>query len=218
LTARVRLPNIGCYRPLHGTESRVRVYVIGSSRRGRDEAVIARSLKDPDCFRELFRRHRDRIHSYVSRRVGRAEAEDLAADIWLAAFAKRSSFDSSRGTVVGWLYGIAHNVTATHQRRSRAYAALAGLASTREAHVTHDDPFQRAVEGVDATAAMPVVLKAMRLLSKSDRELLELYVWEGLTYPDIAQILNIPVGTVRSRISRARARLAANVEARGMSR
>jgi len=179
-----------------------------------DKAALARSLSDPDCFRLIFRHQNDRIYSYVVRRVGPNDADDVAAEIWLAAFATRTSFDPSRGTVVGWLYGIARNLTVGHHRNRERRTKLARRMSIREASVKSDHAHQ-VVEGVNATAALPHVLAALARLPARDRELLELRVWDQLAYQDIAQVVGIPVGTVRSRLFRARARLANLVDLNG---
>lgn len=174
-----------------------------------DELVLAESLTSPHQFSLLLRRHGDRLNSYMARRVGQQTAEDLSATLWLQAFESRRDFDATRGTVVGWLYGIARHQISRYRRtagrRLRAIAQLGGREKLRA------DAQPRIVDEAIAAVDLNAVLDALSALSNEDREILELFVWEQLSYEEIAQVLGLRLGTVKSRLSRARGRLTNNL-------
>jgi RNA polymerase sigma factor (sigma-70 family) len=123
---------------------------------------------------------------------------------FLLAFRQRAGFDVTRGDALPWLYGIATNLLGRHRRNEiRLYKALA---RTGTDPVTA--PFTDQVdERVTATAASRRLASALAGLSAAYREALLLVAWGGLSYEETATALDVPVGTVRSRISRARADL-----------
>jgi len=164
-----------------------------------DAEAIQASFDDPRAFVVVFERHFDAIFRYLRRRVGRGRAEELAAETFTQALASRHRFDSTHWDARPWLYGIAVNLLRHHYRREerelRAYArsGVDPLAS--------EEP---SLERVDATTATPQVAEALAQLAPIEREVLLLYALADLTYGEIADALGIPVGTVRSRLNRAR--------------
>ena len=172
-----------------------------------DEDVLRRSIDDPDAFGEIFDRHYGRIHSYLARRIGPGRAEDLAGETFRAAFVDRRRFDPAQGEVRPWLYGIAHNVLRRHlrdgERAERAWARLRAWERTPDARGDLDDLVERA----DAALRSATVQRALDRLRPEDREVLVLYAVEELSYAEIAAITGTPIGTVRSRLSRARTRM-----------
>jgi RNA polymerase sigma factor (sigma-70 family) len=171
-----------------------------------DSAVIAASLEDPAAFAVIFDRHAGVIHRFLLRRVEPGEADGLLGEVFRIAFERRSTFDPSRVCARPWLYGIAANVAAKyHRSETRRLRASARLAARRALDV---DPAERAVPAVDARADWAVVAEALTALPNAERQVLLLFAWEDLSYVEIASALDVPVGTVRSRINRGRARLA----------
>jgi len=170
-----------------------------------DSAVIATSLEVPGAFGALFDRHGAVLLRFLARRVDPTEAEGLLGEIFRIAFERRSSFDLARNSARPWLYGIATNVVAKHYRsevrRLRAMMRIAVRPTLPE------DPAERAVGAADAQARWSWVAEAIAGLPDAERQALLLYAWEELSYDEIADVLEVPVGTVRSRLSRARARL-----------
>jgi RNA polymerase sigma-70 factor (ECF subfamily) len=166
-----------------------------------DAAVIASSLTDPSRFGQIFDRHFAEINRYLGRRVGATLADELAAETFVLAFRLRDRFDRQAADARPWLFGIAANLVRRHwrteRRRLRAYAR------------TGADPIADetgAVERrVDAMAAGPQLAAALASLSGREREVLLLFAWADLSYEEISIALGIPAGTVRSRLSRARA-------------
>ncbi len=169
-----------------------------------DAGLLARCGAAPECLGRLFDRHADSIHRYLARRVGPDDADDLLSDVFLAAYRGRATYDQSRPDARPWLYGIAANLSARQFRsRTRAAAAAAKLAA-RERGVAHE---VLDVDRLDSQAAWPEIATALNDIPDDQRDALLLFVWEELSYDEIAAALDVPVGTVRSRIHRARTRL-----------
>jgi RNA polymerase sigma-70 factor, ECF subfamily len=170
-----------------------------------DAEVIAMSLEIPGRFGALFERHATTLYRYLVRRVGPDDADALLGEVFRIAFECRSTFDLARPEARPWLYGIATNVVAKHRRReARRMHATGRLAASR---VASGDPIDRADERLDAAQLWPRVASAIAELPEGERDALLLFAWEDLRYDEIAAALDIPLGTVRSRLNRARGRL-----------
>jgi RNA polymerase sigma factor (sigma-70 family) len=166
-----------------------------------DALLVEASLADPRRFAELYDRYAPDIHRYAARRVGESSADDVVAETFLVAFRRRDRFDPSRGAARPWLYGIAGNLIAGYRRSEvKQYRVLARTAADPVAPDHHDHTEDR----VAAAAVTRQLGAALTRLSQGDREVLLLVAWESLTYDEVAQALGIPIGTVRSRLNRAR--------------
>ncbi|MGD0246617.1 MAG: sigma-70 family RNA polymerase sigma factor [Streptosporangiaceae bacterium] len=177
-----------------------------------DGAVIAASLETPGAFGVIFDRHGSTLLRFLARRVDPAEAEDLLGEVFRIAFERRQAFERDRDSARPWLYGIAANLVAKHYRgEARRLRAMARVAAARVCaeRLLDDDPAERAVAAADAGARWGRVVDAIGALPEAERQVLLLFAWEELSYDEIAQALGVPVGTVRSRLSRGRARLTA---------
>jgi RNA polymerase sigma factor (sigma-70 family) len=170
-----------------------------------DAEVFAASLSEPTAFVDVFDRHFDAIHRYLRRRVGKEIADELASETFAQAFEHRKRYDRRRADARPWLYGIAHNLLRHHyrdeERALRAYAR------------TGVDPVQASAE--DTGLPGPDLADALAALSPGERDVLLLIAWAELEYAEAAQALQIPVGTVRSRLSRARGRVRELLERSG---
>ena len=175
-----------------------------------DGAVIAASLREPGAFGVIFDRHGSTLLRFLARRVDPAEAEDLLGEVFRIAFERRPAFDRSRDSARPWLYGIAANLVAKHYRSETR--RLRALARAGAARVPDEDPAERAVAAADAGVRWARVVDAIGVLPEAERQVLLLFAWEELSYDEIAAAVGVPVGTVRSRLSRARSRLAALTE------
>jgi RNA polymerase sigma factor (sigma-70 family) len=173
----------------------------GVERDAPDAVVIASSLSDASAFGEIFDRHFVEIQRYLGRRVGTALADELAAETFVLAFRLRDRYDGRALDARPWLFGIAANLTRRHwrteRRRLRAYA--------RTGSDPIGDESSEVERRVDAMAAAPQLAAALASLSGGEREVLLLFAWADLSYEEISAALGIPTGTVRSRLSRARA-------------
>lgn len=170
-----------------------------------DWAVIASSVEAPERFAALYERHLARVGSYLARRVGAGLAEDLTSEVFVEAFRGRVRFRRDFDTALPWLLGIASNLVAQHRRAERRRLAALERAARLVSPPIADD-------AVGEVA--PAVLAALRRLPVADRDALLLVVWGELSYEEAAAALGVPVGTIRSRISRARSRLASALESR----
>jgi RNA polymerase sigma-70 factor (ECF subfamily) len=170
-----------------------------------DATVIARSRDEPELFAELFRRHATTLTRYVARRLGPHAAEDVVADTFLAAFHQRNRYDIQRADARPWLYGIATNLIGRHRRTEvrqlRAYART-GLDPVLDGYA------ERIEARIGAEAVRRRLAGALSELKSVHRDTLLLVVWAEMTYDEAAAALGVPIGTVRSRVARARRRLA----------
>ncbi|HZQ83581.1 MAG TPA: RNA polymerase sigma factor [Acidimicrobiales bacterium] len=186
---------------------------------GSDAEVIAASLDAPSVFGTVYDRHAGALFRFLVRRVGHDNADPLLGDVFRIAFERRATFDCSYASARPWLYGIATNVLAKHRRtEARRLRATAELAASRATSTPRDDASDDIADAVDAATLWPSVADAIAALPDGERDALLLYVWEDLSYDEIAAALAIPVGTVRSRLNRARARLRELDSARGEQR
>jgi RNA polymerase sigma factor (sigma-70 family) len=161
---------------------------------------------EADAFGELFERHHGLIYNFCFRRTGSwSTAEDLMAVVFLEAWRTRRGMQLHEGSLLPWLYAIATNVT-RHQHRStgRHQAALARVASRVTNIPDHADEI---IDRMNDEQRMRQVLGAFTRLPQRERDVLELAAFASLDYAQIAAALGIPVGTVRSRLSRGRSRL-----------
>jgi RNA polymerase sigma factor (sigma-70 family) len=170
-----------------------------SIRSASDSEILASG--DPGvAFSELFDRHYATIHRYLVRRLGRELADELAAETFAVALARRRSYDPGVANARPWLFGIATRLAKRHWRRERR--ELRAYARTG---VDRISPFEdEAVERADSQTAGPQLAASLAALRREERDVLLLYAWADLSHPEIAAALGLPVGTVKSRLSRAR--------------
>lgn len=169
-----------------------------------DARLISSSQDAPEDFALLFDRHAVAIHRYVARRLGSSEADDLVGQTFLIAFERRHRYHESSAGALPWLYGIATNLVRRRRRdevrQYRAYSRSDPAGSLDGADILAAEVASR-VDAESASRALAGVLAGLR---QSERDVLLLYAWEDLSYPEIADALDIPVGTVASRLHRAR--------------
>lgn len=164
-----------------------------------DSACVARSLSEPEAFEVIFERYFGSVHRYLHRRVGRDLADELAAETFALAFERRASCRAT-GSVLPWLYGIATNVLLrswrAERRQLRAYSR-----SGVDAWADHQDGATEQTNGSLFESQLAGALAAMR---REERDALLLYSLADLSYEEIALALDVPVGTVRTWLHRAR--------------
>jgi RNA polymerase sigma-70 factor (ECF subfamily) len=171
-----------------------------------DAELIRRSWDDPERFAALFDRYVRQIHHYVARRLGTHVADDIVAETFLAAFRRRKSYDTTRPLARPWLYGIATTLIARHRRNEeRHYRAM-----ERTGVDPLPEPMAEAViTRVAAQQQERLLAGALAKLSPGDRDVLLLVAWGDLGYDEVADALSVPVGTVASRLHRARRKVRA---------
>lgn len=156
---------------------------------------------DGAAFRRLFVRHRERLYRHGMRLLGHtAEADDLVAVVFFEAWRNRDRVRVVDGSILPWLLVTGTNTARNLHRSSRRYRAMLDRLPTAE---RSPDPADLVID--------TVATNALRHLSKNDRQVIILCVIEGFSEREAAETLGVPVGTIKSRLSRARARLAALV-------
>lgn len=153
----------------------------------------------------LFREHGRAVYNHCFRLTGDwAGAEDCTSLVFLEAWRLREKTEPSGGSLLPWLLGIAHHVVHRRRRVARRHQALMDRVPAPGLVPDFADEVVGRLEDQERIAAVRQVLSH---LGRADREVLALCVWAGLDYAAAAQALGVPVGTVRSRLSRARRRL-----------
>jgi RNA polymerase sigma-70 factor (ECF subfamily) len=169
-------------------------------------ARFARSRHEPEAFADVVRALSPPLHAYLARRTG-ADADDLLAETWLRAYAARRTFDSARGTVRVWSFGVARHVLLAHWRR------VVDLPHDSGAHEETTDPWPDVDDRLAAAAVAPALRAAIADLPVVERELLLLVAWDGLTPTEAAAVVGVPAPTARTRLFRARQRIRERLEA-----
>ncbi len=179
-----------------------------------DAEVIARSLGEPEAFGLIYDRHAATLLRFLGRRAGAKVAEGLVGELFRVAFERRKTFDVARPSALPWLSGIGSNLLLKHRRgearRLRANARMtAGLEAVDR---------RASARALDARVLFSRVADAIEALPDGERGALLLFAWEELSYQGVAEALELPIGTVRSRLNRARARLRELLEPKGKSK
>jgi len=168
-----------------------------------DAEVIRRSLGMPEAFGLIYDRHAATVLRFLGRRAGARVAEGLVGELFRIAFERRKTFETSHASALPWLYGIGANLLLKHRRaEARWLRASARMAAGPEAADR-----RASAAALDARVLFPRVADAIDALPSDEREALLLFAWEELSYQSVAEALEVPIGTVRSRLNRARARL-----------
>jgi RNA polymerase sigma factor (sigma-70 family) len=164
---------------------------------------------DPKVFAELFDDHARAVYNHAFRLTADwSAAEDVMSTTFMEAWRRRASVETEGGSLRPWLLGIATNVVRSQYRSNRRYrnaASAAAAANAADEHV--EDHAEETAGRVDDQRRISATLTALGSLRRPEREVLTLCLCEGMEYAEAARALGIPVGTVRSRLSRARGKL-----------
>jgi RNA polymerase sigma factor (sigma-70 family) len=170
-----------------------------------DAEVFRRSITQPEIFALIFDRHVGRVHGFLERRVGRDAADPLTGETFRIAFERRAAYQFDQPASLPWLYGIAGNLLRQHWRgQAREERSLARLWSQTE---LADGRENSVIDRASAHASWPVVKAALLAMRAEERDVILLVAWEELTYDEVALAVGVPIGTVRSRLHRARRHL-----------
>jgi RNA polymerase sigma factor (sigma-70 family) len=168
-----------------------------------DTELVTRSVAEPELFAGLFDRHAAAVHRYLGRRVGEL-ADDLLSETFLIAFRRRAAYRAEHLEVRPWLMGIATNLVHGHVRtEQRRYKALVRARASAEPVPAGPGP-DESHDRLAAQAMRAPLAAALAGLKARDRDVLLLFAWGQLSYEEIAAALVVPIGTVRSRLNRAR--------------
>ncbi|MET9668053.1 RNA polymerase sigma factor [Streptomyces sp. NPDC006475] len=161
---------------------------------------------DPQAFAELFDEYARTLYNHAFRLTSDwAAAEDVVSATFMEAWRCHQRLDATGGSLRPWLLGIATNLVRAQARSNRRFRAAAlAAARTDTPAADHADEVASRVDDRRRLTATAAVLAKLR---RSEREVLSLCLWQNLDYATTAQLLQIPVGTVRSRLSRARSKL-----------
>ncbi|WP_245642482.1 RNA polymerase sigma factor [Nonomuraea candida] len=166
-----------------------------------DSEIITSSLDDPEQFATLFDRYAAMLYRYISFRLGPELADDLVGETFLIAFRRRAAYDISYREARPWLLGIATKLITAHRRTEVSrYRALERQGPARPV----EGPEEAITRDLTAQGSRTDLLNALAQLSRGDRDVLLLVAWSDMTYEEAARALGIPVGTVKSRLNRAR--------------
>jgi RNA polymerase sigma-70 factor, ECF subfamily len=176
---------------------------------GDDDRLIADCLKGQTAaFGELVRRYQDRLFNTVFRLVDNAEdAQDVVQDAFLNAYQSLGSFKGD-SRFFTWLYRIAVNAAISHQRKQRVLLRIDG-GSDGDLTLEPADPsdLSRPGHALEQTEQERRVHQALARLSPEHRTVLVMKDMEGQKYETMAEVLQVPIGTIRSRLHRARLEL-----------
>jgi RNA polymerase sigma factor (sigma-70 family) len=165
---------------------------------------------DGSAFGQLFDRHATAVYNHLFRRTANwSEAEDLTSAVFLLAWRKRGKVVLDRESALPWLLGIANHTARNAARASRRYRAA--LARLNPDDQFLPDPADAVAAAVDSERRMAGLRTAVDRLPRHEREVIELCAWSGLDLRGAAVALGVPLGTVKSRMHRARRRLAASL-------
>lgn len=174
-----------------------------------EPAAIAALAGDAAAFGALVTAYERRVFAFLGRMgFDRASSSDLAQDIFVRAWRHRGSFDPLRGTVIGWLFGIARNVALTEWRRSGRRPTACVDEGALDRMSTLDD----ASHALEREQQRNRLHRALQELSDADRSAIALSYIDGLSAPEAAALLNCRADAYRARLSRARMRLAVLLE------
>jgi RNA polymerase sigma-70 factor (ECF subfamily) len=171
-----------------------------------DESLWEASARgDQRAFSAVYERHADTIYNYLFRRLADwSEAEDLTAVVFLEAFRRRKEVVIVEGKLLPWLYGIATNVLRNRRRAQLRHRRLLAQLASQPRDAVVADVAARA----EAATRMRSVLQRIVTLPRAQQDVVALCLWSDLSYEEAAMALDVPIGTVRSRLARARATLA----------
>lgn len=181
---------------------------------GAGDDVAARfAAGDESALREAYDAHGALVFAFCSRNLAsRADAEDATQQVFVAAWQGRDRFDAEKGSLPGWLLGIARHKVSDVVRASGRRDALVERQASAVGTGAPGAPTGAVGDTPDKVLDRLVVARALAELPDEQRRTLELAFYDDLTHTQIAQVLGLPLGTVKSHIRRGLGRLRASLE------
>jgi RNA polymerase sigma factor (sigma-70 family) len=174
-----------------------------------DELWRRAAEKEGRAFGELFERHSDSVYNHCFRRTGSwSTAQDLTSVVFLEAWRRKKDVKLVGDSILPWFLAVANNVIRNSERSLRRHRRLLAKLPALSAEAAFDED---AVQRLDDEIAMKSLLRRLGDLRTEEQEIVALCDWASLTYAEAAIALGIPIGTVRSRLSRAHEHLRAVV-------
>jgi RNA polymerase sigma-70 factor (ECF subfamily) len=164
-------------------------------------------------FDRVFEREYAPLRGYLYRRLGSSAADEVAAETFAVAYRRWGDLDPAR-PVRPWLYGIAANLLRHHSRKERRMLRAYARSGLDPIFLQDED---ESVERADAEAQKRALAAALAELRPVEREILLLHAWADLTDAELAEAFSLPIGTVKSRLHRARERMRNRLAASGQS-
>jgi RNA polymerase sigma-70 factor (ECF subfamily) len=162
------------------------------------------STGDPEAFGEIFRRHVRSVYAICFWRTGDAAmAEDVTSVVFLEAWRRRELVVLDQRSALPWLLGVANHTSRNATRSLRRYTQALKRLDGRRIPAGDDAVIDR----LDAETSLNLVSDVVRELSEQEREIVLLVFWSGLSYEATSVALGVPIGTIRSRVSRTRRKL-----------
>ena len=186
------------------TRRRYSAPVTGGELRAVDPAEVAFERGDDTALKAAYDEHGSLIYTYCKRSLGPEVAKDVTQEVFLAAWRARERFDSQRGSLAGWLMGIAKNKVIDQIRLTGRRVSTVGGTDMAEIGAT--------TEHVSALADRLLVSEAINSLPERSRKVLELAFFDDLTHAQIAERTDLPLGTIKSDIRRGLARMRRHLE------
>ncbi|MFI7075565.1 RNA polymerase sigma factor [Micromonospora sediminicola] len=156
---------------------------------------------EPARFGLLYERHAKVLHGYAYRRLGREAAEDVVAETFMKAFRARRTYDLSHPDARPWFFAIAIREIARHHRVEQARYRVLLRSAAERGEGCHAD---QVADAASAQTWRRPLIEALTRLTRRERDVLLMVAWADLTYEEVARALGVPLGTVRSRLHRAR--------------
>lgn len=179
-----------------------------------DSEVMAVSVATPEVFGALFDRYAGRVHRYLAASGDAAAAEALTTECFRVAFERRAAYVPQADSCLPWLLGIARNLARNDargaRRRDRVHAAASRPAMD-------DVRFSDVDSRLDDQSLRNLLRRTLENLPREQREVLVMFAVADMTYEEISHATAAPIGTVRSRLNRARSRVRAELEQQGVT-
>ena len=175
-----------------------------------DPQLVARCLEgEESAWEELLRAHNRKIYNLCYRFTGRpAEAEDLTQEVFIKIFQTLTTYDAAQGAFSTWLNRVARNHLVDHYRRTHKDRLTSSIEDETGGLEDKPSAEEHPVARVESRERHEVLQAALNRLSPDMREAVVLRDFQDLDYDEIAEVLGVPEGTVKSRINRGRLELA----------
>jgi RNA polymerase sigma-70 factor (ECF subfamily) len=162
-----------------------------------DELLAAASRGDEQAFAQLYDQTSSRVYGMVLRVIrDAAQAAEVTQDVYLEVWRQSARFDSGRGAVLPWLLMIAHRRAVDRVRSAQSTVTR----DNRYAELNAERPYDEVSEQVQAGLEAQRVRKVLNDLTAAQREAVSLAYFGGYTHSEVAELLHIPLGTVKTRI------------------